>query len=176
MDSIKEIQAELDAVFPGCRIQYVPLWGHWVITDYFAAPDGSPATSVYYPTPWNLFQLEEGEMTNRKIVFVLSHPDTNEPIFTSCENVLNTMYQAYTGGCSAAFNKWLDRMEEGEDAEREHVLKVSRDMDRESASAAWDRHRGKIISTNAGTTNMSHTDRFIGEQLAAQSRFDMMGR
>jgi len=173
-DDIDDIQDELDEVFPGCKLQYVPLWGYWVITDWITAPDGSPATACWYPTPWNLLQLEEGDFTNRKIVFLLSHPDTAEPIHPSCENIISTMYRAYTGGTAAAYDAWLDRIEAGEDLEKLKAEQMSREMSRQAASTAWDRHQGKVISTAAGTTNMANTDRFIGQQIMQQNQNDMV--
>lgn len=170
MDFVEEIQSELDIQFPGTRLEFVDVWGYWVITDYVVAPDGSPATGVWYPTPWNLLPVTEGPLTNRKIVFILSHPDTAEPVLPSCENVLNTMHAAYTGGSSEAFDAWIDRVEEAERAEKLEAEKESRMMMRDAASQTFDRHHGKITSTSAGVFNHSRADDFLTQQLIHQSR------
>jgi len=176
MDDIEEIQAELDEAFPGTKLEYVSTWGYWIITDFVCAPDGSPATGIHYPTPWNLLPLEDGEHTNRKLVFLLSHDDTGEPIIPSCENILNTMYRAYTGGSSAAFNRFIDKMEEGEDQLEEEKDKLGNELIRETARVAWDRHKGKVISSKAGVTRMGKTDEFISKQLMAQTHHDMVAQ
>ena len=172
MEDIQTIQEELDAVFPNCKIQYVPLWGYWVVTDYLVAPDGSPATAVWYPTPWNLLQVEEGDMTNRKIVFVLSHPETGEPLVPSADNILNTMYAAYTGGTSKGFDKFIERIEAAEDAEEKENEENLKAAGRQAASIAFNRHKGKLMSTSAGITNMKNTDKFMASQMAAQTMAD----
>lgn len=170
--TIPHIQEELDATFPGCRLEYVALWGYWVITDYLVAPDGSPATGIYFRVPWSLLPSTDGELTNRKVVFILSHPDTGLPVEPSAENVLGTMYAAYTGGNNQAIQKWEDRVDESQRLQEEEHEKASRDAIREAAKNAYDRTHGRLVSTSAGIHSYDRTSEFIEAQIAAQCRRD----
>ena len=47
------------------------------------------------------------------------------------------------------------------------------DAVRDAATTAWDRHKGKVVSTSAGITDYRKTDEAISKELMETTRSDM---
>jgi hypothetical protein len=171
--TIQHIQDWLDRVWPGLKLEYNAVWGYWVITDYVTAPDGSPATGIFYKTPWNLLCLQHGEYTNRKLVYLLDDEDTGEPVFPTFDNIVQTLNLGYVGGSALGWETWLDRIEEQEE---QRVADAKAEL-RSHVKDVWDEAgkaaRGRTYISPAGVTETAKSQRWIEQQLAAQTHKDM---
>jgi hypothetical protein len=170
--TLPHIQNYLDRRWPGVRLEWNGEYGYWIITDYVSGPDGKALKQVRYKTPANMRGIYPTEYTNRKLLFLLSHPDTGAAIKPSYFNVISTLSVAYVGGSEQAWDAFLDRLEEGEDAEEKRKEDEIRDGTRSAWSASEGARKNRVISSSAGVTCSEKAQSFIASQLKQQSAQD----
>ncbi len=150
---LPEIQRALDHRFSGTRVEFDETIGYWFITDWIYDLAGRPAKMLHFKVPSWMFGLFPSEFSNRRVAFIIQHPETGYPVEPTRDNTMWVLTTAWHGGRATEIQKMLDRCDEGEAVEKQMATAELHDASREAARVAWNNHKGKITSTSVATTN-----------------------
>lgn len=150
------IQAELDRLFPGVRLEWNAHIGYWVLTTNLHHIDGTEAYDACYPAPGPLRGIEPYDWTNRAVVVVVGDLSTGERWPLHCERIVETMLRLYRGVKPAQIEEWMDEFEAREAKQEQRERAEQSKAAREAGAAAWDGMKRSIFSRSGARTPWSY--------------------